>query len=89
VQTVCPARQRLLKKIEPHYAAISLYVAYYNLARVQETLRNTPAVALGITDHVWTIDELIDAALAKQPIKPETMAPERRKRFTVIDGGKG
>ena len=47
----------------------------------------TPAMALGIVDRVWTIADLLDAALATQPIKPVTTAPDRRKRFRVIDGG--
>ncbi|MDI1343958.1 MAG: hypothetical protein PSV22_07675 [Pseudolabrys sp.] len=37
---------------------------------------------------VWTIGDLLDAALATQPIDPIVTAPDRRKRFTVIDGGK-
>src|SRR6185312_11869964 len=76
------------KKLEPHCAAISLYVAHYNLCRVHESLRSTPAMALGIADRVWTIADLLDAALATQPITPVTTAPDRRKRFTVIDGGR-
>lgn len=76
------------KKIDQHCAAISLYVAHYNLCRVHESLRQTPAMALGVTDHVWTISELIEAALGTQPITPETTAPQRRKTFRVIDGGK-
>jgi len=40
------------KKLENHVAAVALYVAHYNLCRVHETLRTTPAVALGITD-LW------------------------------------
>jgi hypothetical protein len=48
----------------------------------------TPAKALGVVDRTWAIGELIDAALATQPITPITTAPERRKRFTVIAGGK-
>jgi hypothetical protein len=55
------------KKLEQHCAAVSLYVAHYNLCRVHETLRSTPAMALGIADRVWTIAELVDAALATQP----------------------
>ena len=51
------------KKVENHCAAISLYVAYYNLCRVHESLRSTPAMALGIADRVWTIGDLLDAAL--------------------------
>ncbi len=76
------------KKLEPHCAAVSLHVAFYNLCRTHETLRTTPAVALGIADHAWSIGELIDAALATQPITPETTAPDRRKQFRVIEGGK-
>jgi hypothetical protein len=40
-----------------------LYVSHYNLCRVHEALRVTPAMQLGVTDHVWTIGELVDAAL--------------------------
>ncbi len=39
------------KKLENHQAAVSLYVAHYNLCRVHETLRITPAMALGVTDY--------------------------------------
>jgi IS1 family transposase len=76
------------KKLEPHYAAVALYVAHYNLCRVHEALRATPGMGLGIADRVWTISELIDAALATQPIGPVVTAPNRRKRFRVIEGGK-
>ena len=76
------------KRLEQHEAAISLYVAHYNLCRVHETIRTTPAVALGIADRVWTIGDLLDAALATQPIDPVVTAPDRRKQFRVIDGGR-
>ncbi|HWK98137.1 MAG TPA: transposase [Pseudolabrys sp.] len=76
------------KKLEPHCAAVSLYVAHYNLCRIHESLRSTPAIALGVADRVWTIGDLVDAALATQPIKPTTTAPERRKQWRVIEGGK-
>lgn len=77
------------KRLEPHCAAVSLYVAYYNLTRVHESLKCTPAMALGVTDRVWTIGDLIDAALATQPITPVPTAPDRRRQFTVIEGGRG
>lgn len=75
------------EKLENHCATMSLYVAHYNLCRVHESLRSTPVMALGVADRVWTIAELLDAALATQPITPVTTAPDRRKRFWVIDGG--
>ena len=76
------------KRLENHCAAVSLYVVHYNLCRVHESLRSTPAMALGVADRVWTIADLLDAALATQPITPVTTAPDRRKRWQVIDGGK-
>jgi predicted short-subunit dehydrogenase-like oxidoreductase (DUF2520 family) len=51
------------KKVQNHAAAVSWYAAHYNLCRVHETLRVTPAMQFGITDHIWTIGELVDAAL--------------------------
>ena len=53
------------------------------MCRVHEALGTTPAVALGIADHVWSIGEMIDAALATLPIEPITTAPDRRRRFRV------
>jgi IS1 family transposase len=76
------------KRLPQHAAAVSLHIAFYNFCHVHETTRTTPAVGLGLTDHAWSIGELIDAALKTQPITPETTAPDRRKRFTVIEGGK-
>lgn len=51
------------KKLENHCAAVALYAGHYNLCRVHEALRITPAMQLGVTDHIWTISELVDAAL--------------------------
>ena len=74
------------KKIDCHLAAVNLYVAFYNLCRTHEALRMTPAMALGITDHVWSIAELIEAALKAVPTKPTPTPAQRRKSFRVIQG---
>jgi IS1 family transposase len=47
------------KKIENHIAALSLYFMYYNFCRVHQTLRVTPAMEAGVTDHVWEIEEIV------------------------------
>ena len=47
------------KKWENLKAALALHFAYYNLCRIHGSLRITPAMAAGITDHVWDIGELI------------------------------
>ena len=46
-------------KFENHAAAVCLHFMYYNFARVHQTLKTSPAVAAGIADHVWTIDEIV------------------------------
>jgi IS1 family transposase len=82
------------KKLDNHVSAVSLYVAHYNLCRVHEALtpsarqQATPAMALGLTDRVWSIGELLNAALAAAPADPTDTAPDRRRRFRVIEGGK-
>jgi IS1 family transposase/transposase-like protein len=47
------------KKVENLRAAVALHFAYYNFCRVHKSLRVTPAMEAGLTDHVWTIPELI------------------------------
>ncbi len=90
------------KKIENHRAAVALNYAWYNFGTVVKTLRVTPAMQLGITDHVWTIEEFQAALLTagpcdapiKQPLAsrvPETThreLPTGRGFLRVIDGGK-
>jgi IS1 family transposase len=76
------------KKLDNHVVAVSLYVAHFNLCRAHESLRTTPSVAIGVADHIWSIGELLDAALTTQPIDPVVTAPDRRRRFRVIEGGK-
>jgi hypothetical protein len=53
------------KKLENHGAAIALHFAHYNLVRVHSTLRCTPAMAAGVASTVWSLDELLGAALAR------------------------
>ena len=47
------------KKLENHGHMVALYFMYYNFCRVHKTLRVTPAMEAGLTDHVWTLDELV------------------------------
>ena len=51
------------KKLENHMHALALYFMHYNFARSHKSLANpyhrTPAMAAGLTDHVWTTEELL------------------------------
>ena len=52
------------KKLENHGAAVALHFAHYNLVRVHQTLRCTPAMAADVSKVVWNMGELLDAALS-------------------------
>jgi hypothetical protein len=50
------------KKWENHWSAVALWFAFYNFCRVHQSLRITPAMAAGISDHVWSVRELLEQA---------------------------
>ena len=49
------------KKVENLKAAVALHFAFYNFGRVHQTLRVTPAMEAGLTDHIWEFDEFAPA----------------------------
>jgi hypothetical protein len=52
------------KKDENHRHAVALFVAHFNFCRVHKSLNGqTPAMAAGLTDHVWTVAELLSAPI--------------------------
>jgi IS1 family transposase len=56
------------KKVENHEHAVALTMMHYNFCRIHKTLRVTPAMEAGLTDHVWSLSEvvaLLDCAEAK------------------------
>ena len=73
------------KKYENHCAAVALYATHYNFCRVHETLRITPAMQLGITDHVWGISELVNAALSDGA---QMQVKRALGSWRIITGGK-
>ena len=57
------------KKVENHGHAIALYFMHYNFCRVHSTLRITPAMQAGLSDHVWSIEELLALLPERKPAK--------------------
>ena len=47
------------KKVENHEHAIAIHYMYYNFGRIHQSLRVTPAMEAGISDHVWSIEEIV------------------------------
>lgn len=61
------------KKAENHAHAVALHFSYYNLCRIHQSLRITPAMAAGITDRVWEIDDLLSLlSLDFSPVKDKS-----------------
>ena len=54
------------KKIENHVASIAIHYMHYNFARIHQTLRVTPAMEAGISQHVWSIAEIVGLLDAEQ-----------------------
>lgn len=52
------------KKLENHVHHLALHYMYYNFCRIHKTLRVTPAMEAGVTDHIWGIEEILKL---KQP----------------------
>ena len=46
--------------------AVALHFAHYNFCRVHMTLKKTPAQAAGLTDHRWSMEELVEALNAEE-----------------------
>jgi IS1 family transposase len=47
------------KKLDNLRHAVALHFMYYNFCRVHQTLRVTPAMEAGLTDHAWALEELV------------------------------
>lgn len=50
------------KKVENHAASIAIHYMHYNFGRIHKTLRCTPAMEAGVSDHVWSLSEIVRLA---------------------------
>lgn len=69
------------KKIENLAHSVALHFMHYNFGRIHKTLRVTPAMEAGISDHAWSIEEIV-------ALIPEPMAKKRgpyKKRAQVAE----
>jgi len=71
------------KKVDNHRHSVALHYMFYNFCRIHQTLRCTPAMEAGLTDHVWTLEELI-ALLPKPVVKSSTV--EREMLLRALNG---
>jgi IS1 family transposase len=55
------------KKVQNHAAMVAVYAVHYNFARIHKTLRITPAMQAGLSDHVWSLEEIVMMADGYMP----------------------
>ena len=69
------------KKVESHAHMVALYTVFYNFCRIHKTLRVTPAMEAGLTDHVWDMEEVVVTMdeRAPKPGRPKTYKPRISK----------
>lgn len=66
------------KKVENHAHAVALHSMYYNFVRIHKTLRVTPAMAAGVTDTLWDIEDIVKLLEANDP-QPGKRGPYKRR----------
>ncbi len=66
------------KKLDNHIHALALYFVFYNFTRIHKTLRMSPALAAGITDRLWSLDDVI-AKIDELAPAPKARGPYRKK----------
>jgi IS1 family transposase len=66
------------KKIDNHVAAIALYFVWYNFCRVHKSLRVSPAMEAGVTDHLWTLEDVV-AKIDETAPAPKPRGPYKKR----------
>ena len=55
------------KRIDNHCHALALYFVWYNFVRIHKTLRTSPAMAVGVTDQLWEMKDIVALIDANEP----------------------
>lgn len=71
------------KKIENHYHAVALHVLFYNFVRIHKSLRVTPAMAAGLTDRLWSVEDIVALVDAREP-PPKKRGPYKPRQARQI-----
>ena len=69
------------KKLANLKASVALHYAHYNFVRIHRTLRMTPAMAAGVSDRLWEIDDIVALVEANDP-KPVRRGPYKKAEIS-------
>ena len=67
------------KKLDNHIHALALYFAFYNFCRIHKTLKVTPAMAAGITDRLWSLEDIV-AKIDEMAPAPKPRGPYKKRK---------
>lgn len=67
------------KKLEAHFHMVALYTMFYNFVRIHKTLRVTPAMQAGLTDKVWSFEDIV-AKIDSYAPPPKPRGPYKKKQ---------
>lgn len=73
------------KKAENHAHAVALHFMHYNFCRIHKTLRVTPAMAAGVSDRLWGIEDIVALVEASEAEKPRTRGPYKKRGQEISD----
>ena len=68
------------KKCENHEHALAIYFMHYNFVRIHQTLRCTPAMEAGVTDRLWSIEDMAALVEAREESASEVTRKGWSKR---------
>lgn len=66
------------KKLDNHVHALTLYLAFYNFVRIHKTLKVTPAMAAGITNRLWSLEDVANRIADGKPA-PAKRGPYKKR----------
>ncbi len=66
------------KKLDNHIHALALYFAFYNFCRIHKSLKVSPAMAAGITDKLWSLEDIAERIEAAAPA-PAKRGPYKKR----------
>jgi hypothetical protein len=55
------------KKVDNHIHALSLYFVFYNFVRTHKAHKLSPAMAAGVSDRLWSMEDIADLIETRQP----------------------
>lgn len=67
------------KRFESHVRMVALYTMFYNFVRIHKTLRVTPAMQAGVTDRLWSFEDIVERIDRDAP-KPGPRGPYKTKK---------